>query len=111
VSHVGDSRLYTIYMCGAPVWFLLQSGSRPDIVHCVRGGPPRPPAGCGNVQDSDDDEARGQRGDRWGGAAAAAVKRISMNDRGKFGSQSKIQSGSAFLKQALNIEQLVSTTV
>jgi hypothetical protein len=39
---------------------------RPDIVHCVRGGPSRPPAGCGNVQDSDDDEARGQRGDRWG---------------------------------------------
>jgi hypothetical protein len=70
---------------------------RPDIVHCVRGGPSRPPAGCGNVQDSDDDEARGQRGDRWGAAAAAAVKRISMNDTGKFGSQSKIQSGSAFL--------------
>jgi hypothetical protein len=70
---------------------------RPDIVHCVRGGPSRPPAGCGNVQDSDDDEARGQRGDRWGAAAAAAVKRIFMNDTGKFGSQSKIQSGSAFL--------------
>ena len=68
---------------------------RPDIVHCVRGGPSRPPAGCGNVQDSDDDEARGQRGDRWGAAAAAAVKPFCMHDRGKFDSQSKIQSGSA----------------
>ena len=70
---------------------------RPDIVHCVRGGPSRPPAGCGNVQDNDDDEARGQRGDRWGAAAAAAVKPFCMHDRGKFDSQSKIQSGSAFL--------------
>ena len=70
---------------------------RPDIVHCVRGSPSRPPAGCGNVQDSDDDGARKQRGDRCRGCPAAAVKPFCMHDRGKFDSQSKIQSGSAFL--------------
>jgi hypothetical protein len=66
---------------------------RPDIAHYVQGGPSRPPTGCGNAQDSDDDEARKQGRDKRGAAAAAAVKPFCMHDRqGKFDSQSKIQS-------------------
>ena len=105
LSHSTLEYFYSYGLCG--VVLVARSGAaaaaaadlrgRPDIVHCVRGSPSRPPAGCGNVQDSDDDGARKQRGDRCRGCPAAAVKPFCMHDRGKFDSQSKIQSGSAFL--------------